>query len=58
MRSLLVGLYLVIFLVFGLPVLAIEWLIAKVNQNAADKSQLWMVQHALRFVIFLSGVKL
>ena len=58
MRSLLVGLYLVIFLVFGLPVLAIEWLIAKVNPNVADKSQLWMVQHALRFVMFLSGVKL
>lgn len=58
MRSLLVGLYLVIFLLFGLPVLVVESLIAKVNQDAADKSQLWMVQHALRFVTFLSGVKL
>ena len=58
MRSLLVGLYLVVFLVCGLPVLVVEWLIAKVNPEAADKSQLWMVQHALRFVTFLSGVKL
>lgn len=58
MRSLLVGLYLIIFLVFGLPVLLVEWLIHKVNPGAADRSQLWMVQHALRFVAFLSGVKL
>lgn len=58
MRTIFVGLYLFLFLLFGLPVLGFEWLLSKVNQDLADRSQLWIVQHALRIVIFLSGVKL
>lgn len=58
MRTIFVGVYLFFFLLFGLPVLVLEWLLAKVNKDWADRSQLWMVQHALRIVMFLSGVKL
>lgn len=58
MRTIFVVLYLFFFLLFGLPVLGIEYLISKFNQDWADRSQLWIVQHALRIIMFLSGVKL
>lgn len=58
MRTLFVGIYLLLFLILGLPILGLEWIIAKISQPHADKIQLWIVQHALKVVMFLSGVKL
>ena len=40
MRTILCVLYVFLFLVLGLPVLGVEWLIAKRHKQAADISQL------------------
>lgn len=58
MRTILVVLFVALYLFLGLPVLGVEWIIAKFNRPAADISQLRMVQWAFRVVCFLSGVKL
>lgn len=58
MRTILVVLYLILFLLLGLPVLGIEWLISLHNKRAADISQLRIVQWGFRCISFLSGIKL
>lgn len=58
MRLFIVALYVFLFLLLGLPVLVIEWIVSKFNKRAADLSQLRMVQWGFRCVIFLSGIKL
>lgn len=57
-RLILVLLFVIMFLLVGIPILGIEWLIAKKWKAAADLSQLRMVQWAFRGICFLSGVKL
>lgn len=58
MRTILVVLYVFLFLLLGLPVLGIEWIISKFNKHAADISQLRIVQWGFRCVSFLSGIRL
>jgi 1-acyl-sn-glycerol-3-phosphate acyltransferase len=58
MRIILVVLFFVLYLLFGFPVLGIEWLLAKRNQEAADLRRLHMVQWALRCITVLAGIKL
>ena len=58
LRLILVALFLVLFLVLGIPVLAVEWVLSKFRPYAADLSQLRMVQWAFKVILFLSGVKL
>lgn len=57
-RIILVVLFVVLFLLIGIPVLAVEWIIAKFNPYAAEISQLRMVQWAFKVILFLSGTKL
>lgn len=57
-RILLVVLFVLLYLIIGIPVLAVEWIIGKFNPYAADISQLRMVQWAFRVILFLSGTKL
>lgn len=58
MRTILVVLYVAIFLLLSLPVMGVEWMITKFNKRAADISQLRMVQWGFRCVMFISGTKL
>lgn len=59
-RTFFVLLYVTLFLIAGIPVLGIEWLIGKKKEwrYAADISQLRIVQWAFRCICFISGVKL
>ncbi len=57
MKTLLIILFLVLFLVCSLPIQGILWLYAKKNQEAADYISLRIVQWAFRVIQFLSGVK-
>lgn len=57
-RILLVVLFVLLYLIIGIPVLAIEWVIGKFHPYAADISQLRMVQWAFKVILFLSGTKL
>ena len=56
-RLILALLFAVLYLIIGIPVLGIEWLIAKFNKRAADISQLRMVQWAFRVILFICGTK-
>lgn len=55
MRTIIVVIYVFLFLILGLPVLGIEWIIAKFDKHAADISQLRIVQWGLRCVSFWRG---
>ncbi len=57
-RILLVVLFVLLYLIIGIPVLAVEWIIGMFNPYAADISQLRMVQRAFKVILFLSGTKL
>ncbi len=57
-RFILVVLFVVLFLILTIPVLLVEWIIGKFNQNAKDKSSLILVQWAFRCILFISGVNL
>ena len=57
-RLIIIVLFLVIFIIFSIPMLFIEWVLSKINRRAADLSSLRIVQWAFRVIIFLSGVKL
>ena len=58
MRTIITVLYIFLFLILGLPVLGIEWIISKFNKAHADIVQLRIVQWGLKCVAFISGVKL
>lgn len=57
-RIILVALFLILFLLIGIPILAVEWVIAKFNPYAAEISQLRIVQWAFKVILCLSGTKL
>ena len=50
-------LFAVLFLIIGIPILGIEWIVSKFNKHAADLSQLRMVQWAFRVILFICGTK-
>lgn len=57
-RLILVALVLFGFLILGIPVLLIEWVIGKFNQKWKDYSSLRLVQGAFKLIMFMTGVKL
>ena len=57
-RLILALLFAILYLIIGIPVLGVEWIIAKFNKQAADLGQLRMVQWAFRVIMFICGVKL
>ncbi len=50
--------YAVLFLVFSLPILGIEWIIGKFNQDAEDRQSLWWIQQTFKNMIRMAGTKL
>ena len=57
-RAILALLFAILYLILGIPVLFVEWIIRKCNRHAADISSLRMVQWAFRVIMFICGVKL
>ena len=57
LRTILALLFIILFLIVGIPVLAVEWIISKFNPYAADINQLRIVQWAFRVILFIAGVK-
>ena len=58
LRAILALLFAILYLIIGIPVLFVEWIIGKFNRQAADISQLRMVQWAFRVILFICGTKL
>ena len=56
-RLILVVLFVVIFLVGGIPLLIAEWIIGKFNMDLKCRSSLAIVQWAFKAVLFLAGTK-
>ena len=56
-RLILALLFAILYLIIGIPVLGVEWIIAKFNKQAADLGQLRMVQWAFRVILFICGTK-
>ena len=54
-RSILVVLFVVIFLIVSLPIQFVEFIIGKFNPGVKDRSSLAIVNWAFRVVLFLSG---
>ena len=52
-----VVIFIFLFLILGIPVLAIEYLIAKTNQKSSDYQCLRIVQWAFRVILTISGVE-
>ena len=52
-----VAVFLFLFLVLGIPVLGIEYLIAKINKKSSDYQCLRIVQWAFRVILTISGVE-
>ncbi len=57
MRSFIVIIFVVLFLIFSIPLFFIEWIIGKFNMEAKQKSSLAIVNWAFKVILFLSGVK-
>ena len=58
MRIIPVALFVILFLIIGIPVLGIEWLIGKVSKKTMDYSSLRLVQWAFNMIIKLAGIEL
>ena len=57
-RTIFAVLFAVVYLICGIPVLGIEWIIGKFNKEKMDVSSLRMVQWALGTIGKICGVKL
>ena len=55
-RFILVALFLFLFLLLGIPVLGIEWIIGRFNKERQDYQSLRIVQWAFRVILRISGV--
>ncbi len=58
MRTLLVALFLIVFYIISIPLYLIEYIIGKFNPHAKVRSSQFIVSHALRCILFLSGTKM
>lgn len=56
-RFLFIVIFLLLYLVLGIPVLIVEWLRAKKDQTASDYRCLRMVQWGFRSILWITGVK-
>ena len=57
-RLIVIALMLFLYLLLGIPVLLVEWIIGKFNREAKDYSCLRMVQTAFKLMLKVAGVRL
>lgn len=57
-RFICIAIILGLYLILGIPVLGIQWIIRRFNQQAADLSSLRMVQWAFRLMLKVTGAKI
>ncbi len=56
-RSLLIVILIVAFLILSIPILIVEWIIGKFNPYARDISSLRIVQFMFKLILFVAGTK-
>ncbi len=57
-RLIIIALMLFLYLLLGIPVLLVEWVVGKINKEAKDYSCLRMVQTAFKLMLKVAGVRL
>lgn len=57
LRAIIVVLFVILYLLIGIPILGITWIIGRFNRHAQDVICLRLVQTAFRIILFLSGTK-
>ena len=56
-RSLLIVILIVAFLILSIPILIVEWVIGKFNPYARDISSLRIVQFMFKLILFVAGTE-
>lgn len=56
-RFILVASTVVLFLIFSIPILIVEWIIGKFNPRMRDISSLRIVQGVFKFILWITGVE-
>lgn len=57
LKIICIALFLFLFLLLGIPVLGVEWIIGKFNKEKADYQSLRIVQWAFRAILAIAGVE-
>lgn len=57
-RFILAALFVVLFLIFSIPLLFVEWIIGKFNMDIKNRSSLAIVNWGFRVVTWISGVQM
>ncbi len=57
-RTIIGILFAILYLIIGIPVLFMEWIIGKINKRAMDISSLRLVQWAFRVITRICGIRL
>lgn len=57
-RFILVCIIVIGYLILSIPILFIEWLIGKFNQERKDRTSLKIIQNVFKFVLFVAGTKI
>ena len=55
LRFIIVATFVVLFLIFSIPIMLVEWIIGKFNPDLKGRSSLAIVQWAFRVIIVLSA---
>ena len=55
MRIILVGIFVLIFVIFSLPLFLIEWIVGKFSMEAKQRSSLAIIQWVFKGILFLSA---
>ena len=58
MRVIIVGLFVLTFVIFSIPLFFIEWIVGLFNMEAKQKSSLAIIKWVFKVGLFLSGVKM
>ena len=56
-RFILVELSVILFLIFSIPILIVEWLLGRSNPDKKNRQSLAIVQFMFRYLLWLAGVK-
>ncbi len=57
-RFICIVVFLILFLTLSLPILGLEWLLAKIDKEKSDYRSLRIVQKGFRFILKITGVEL
>ena len=57
MRLVLVGIFLILYYIFSIPMFLVGWIVGKVNPEKRPIFAQWLIVRAFRVILWLSGVK-